>query len=98
MKFKYRGAEYDTEKPLEVNSLRDLGAYIIIRYPTVPQNRMLIDRGYDSVIRLYLYTPDNKLTRDSICFIPANVAFTDERYWKIVEKRVEKILIKRGFI
>lgn len=98
MKLIYRGKTYDTEKPLEVMDLRDLGAYILMRYPSVPPNRMLIDRGYDGIIFIYLYTYNNLLVRDSIIHMIGKEMFTDPEIFKEIEKRIENVLLKRGFI
>lgn len=98
MKLAYRGKTYDTEEPLEVMDLRDLGAYILMRYPSVPPNRMLLDRGYDGMICLYLYTYNNVLTRDSIIHMVSKAKFTDKEIFREIEKRIEGVLLKRGFI
>lgn len=98
MKFRYRGKEYDSEEPLPVLDMRDLGAYVIMRYPSVPQNRFLMDRGFDGLICMYLYTYDNKLTRDTVIHLLPKQMMTEPEVFRAIEKRIEKILLKRGFI
>lgn len=98
MKIRYRGKDYDSEELLEITSIRDMGAYILLKYPSVSPNRMFLDKGFDNIAVLFLYTPDEKLTRDPIIHMPPKSYMMRPEFFHEFEKRVEKILIKRGFI
>lgn len=98
MKFKYRGKEYDTDETLYVNNMRDFGAYIIIRYPQIGAERFLVDKNWEGFLAIYLFGPEGRLTRDNLIHMPSNVLFTSPKFFRELEERLEKVLIKRGFI
>ena len=98
MEFNYRGKVYESTLPLEITNLRDLGAYILIHYPNVKAGQFFLNRDYDNILSMFTVTKEGTIAKDNVMFFPSNAVLSQPSYFRLIEEKIEKILLKRGFI